>query len=305
MLKKIINIITLICLSFAGTVNADDVKRTPMAVLHKEKSLYHDVMVLQSKDRKCLAFLTQKKWQFEGCVFLNNPDIMVDDFTKLLLAGLYLNPYPQKILVIGLGIGTLPNAFTKLYSDVSVDTVEIDQSVFNMAKEYFNFEETDRSHVFIEDGRMYVKRAIKEGAQYDLVILDAFNGDYIPEHLLTKEFLEEVKKILTPAGVMATNTFSASGLYPNESATYEAVFGKFYNLKQNDGNRIIVAQKNGTLPLETVLANAVTVEEGLNHFGVSREWLFPYFGSERDWPSDARILTDQYSPANLLNAQKP
>jgi spermidine synthase len=297
MLKnKLIISIASIMLFFSNGSFAIDMHHVELKPIHLEKSLYRDISVSESADAdiRCMGF-----------EFVKVPNMMVLSFTKLLLAGLYLNPHPKKVLVIGLGIGTLPKAFAKLYSDVTVDTVEIDPIVFKLAKEYFNLKETDQSHVFIEDGRMYVKRAIKEGVQYDMVILDAFNGDYIPEHMLTKEFLEEVKQILTPAGVMATNTFSRSGLYPNESATYEAVFGPFYNLKQDKGNRIIVAQKNGIPPLENVLANAVALEDAFNQFGVPRDWLFPYFISERDWPADARILTDQYSPANLLNTQKP
>lgn len=306
MTKILYHFITPIFLLVALTVDTTNAEKTLTKILHKEKSLYHDITVLQNYERKCLTFTVKKgnQRQFQGCQFLKTPDVMVLPFSKLLMAGVYLNPQPQKILVIGMGIGTVPTAFTKLYPDVSVDTVDIDPVVFKVAKEYFDFKESDRSHVFIQDGRMYVKHAIKKGLKYDIVILDAFNGDYIPEHLLTKEFLEEVKEILTPAGVIVSNTFSMRGLYPNESVTYEAVFGKFYNLKHEQGNRIIVAQKNGIPPLENVLVNAVSLENRLEQFGITRDWLMTLFSTDRDWPADARILTDQYSPANLLNANE-
>ena len=76
-----------------------------------------------------------------------------------------------------------------------------------------------------------MKRALRAGKSYDLVMLDAYDHEYIPEHLLTREFLQEVKSLLKPGGIVAANTFSSSRLYDSESVTYRAVFGEFYNLK--------------------------------------------------------------------------
>ncbi|MFM9785913.1 hypothetical protein ACKI13_48440, partial [Streptomyces scabiei] len=68
------------------------------------------------------------------------------------------------------------------------------------------------------------------------------NGDYIPEHLLTKEFFKEIKSVLAPGGIVAANTFSSSKLYQHESATYHAVFGDFINVTtEKNSNRIILA----------------------------------------------------------------
>src|SRR5205085_9572162 len=113
--------------------------------------------------------------------------------------------------------------------------------------------------VFTEDGRVFVKKAIKAGSVYDLIMLDAFEDDYIPEHLLTREFLNEVKTILAPNGIVAANTFSSSGLYPYESATYAAAFGRFYNLKSS--NRVIWAQQGALTPIVTIEKNAKDLEE--------------------------------------------
>ena len=65
-----------------------------------------------------------------------------------------------------------------------------------------------RTDVFEEDGRVFAKRMGKQGIRYDLVMLDAFDHEYIPEHMLTREFLLEIKGLLTPQGVLAANTFA-------------------------------------------------------------------------------------------------
>ena len=56
---------------------------------------------------------------------------------------------------------------------------------------------------------------------HDLILLDAFTADYIPEHLMTAEYLAETRALLTEDGVIAANTFGISDLYDHESTTYD------------------------------------------------------------------------------------
>ena len=63
------------------------------------------------------------------------------------------------------------------------------------------------------------------------MILDAFDQVYVPEHILTREYLQEVQSLRGKDGVIAANTFSSSKLYNAESATYASVLGAFYNLQ--------------------------------------------------------------------------
>jgi spermidine synthase len=117
--------------------------------------------------------------------------------------------------------------------------------------------------------------------------------------LLTREFLEEVRAILAPNGVIAANTLSDSGLSHHESATYASVFGQFFGLKTN--SRVILT-KLGALPSKAELqANAIGIESKLRAMGTGQDWLLPKFKIETGWPKNTRVLTDQYSPANLLN----
>jgi spermidine synthase len=135
-----------------------------------------------------------------------------------------------------------------------------------------------------------------------MVLLDAFDADYIPEHMLTKEFLEEVRSDMAPRGVIVANTFSDSALYDHESATYHTVFGPFFNLKL--ANRIILGRAGGILPDDVANArkNAAALEAQLSRRGTGQSFLLPLLSTNVDWDQNSRILTDQYSPSNLLNA---
>ena len=102
-----------------------------------------------------------------------------------------------------------------------------------------------------------------------------------------------------PGGVLAANTWATSRLYDHESVTYESVFGKFYNLKYL--SRVIIVRRDGLPPMDVIKKNSDALDNKLKRFGVEAEWLLALFSTTRDWRTDVRVLTDQYSPSNLLN----
>jgi spermidine synthase len=276
---------------------------TPAAraqLVHSEKSLYREVLVYEENGERCMCFTRQCRIGRQSCIFLADPHRFALNYTRMMLGGmLFTGPTPQRVLIIGLGGGSIPKALREILPQAQIDIAEIDPAVTRVAKRFFNFREDPKMKVIEQDGRVYVKRAIRGGVKYDAILLDAFDHEYIPEHLLTREFLAEVKSLLTPQGVVVGNTFSSSRLYDHESTTYADVFGTFFNLKA--ANRVIVARPAG-LPDEAMLrAKAQEYEKVLAGFGVDAMSVLPMFSTRPDWDMKARVLTDQYSPANLLN----
>ena len=269
--------------------------------MHEERSLYRDITVTQEGDRRCLVFNVHRGDRNQTCMNTVSPERLVFEYAKMTFAGLLLNPNPQKILIAGLGGGSLPSTLAKLYPDAEIDVVEIDQAVVNVAKQYFSFEETENVKVTVNDARVFVKRASLLDQRYDFVILDAFTGDYIPEHLLTEEFLEEVRAIMSPDGVLVANTFSTSRFYDHESVTYQKVFGEFFNFKlPSSGNRIIIARDAPLPPRGELTGVARSLAPSVEKFGVPLLEYPSRLSTRVDWDMSRRALTDQYSPSNLL-----
>jgi len=274
-------------------------------VVHEERSLYRNIIVDESRDLRCLKFNTKSSQTSQSCMYKNDLDKLVFNYTKLTFASLLVTDNPKNVLIIGLGGGTLSNVIHELYPSAKIHNVEIDPAVLKVARDYFNFIETDNVTSSVQDGRIFIKRAAIKKKKYDWIILDAFNGDYIPEHLLTKEFFEEVKSVLAEGGVIAANTFSSSKLYEHESATYHSVFGDFINVSRaNRSNRIILAGIK-TMPTQAQLNERVkALGPKLKKYDVDINAIsnyMQYTQDEQDWPKNTKILTDQYSPANLLN----
>ena len=282
-------------------------------VLHEERSVYTRIIVEDSNRLRCLKFTLKREDSTQTCINLNYPRRMVFSYTQMSMASLLLNPNPASVLIVGLGGGTLPMALRDLLPETRIDTVEIDEAVVRVAKEYFGYQEDEYNRAIIQDARVYGKRSALRGLTYDLIILDAFNGEYIPEHLMTVEFLEEMRALLSDDGVLVANTFASSQLYDFESATYAAVFGDFLNFRgSSTGNRVILvpqaklpADQRDALNTRTLRARAAALQDGLKPYGVP---ITRYAGTlaalskkKPDWDADTRPLTDQFSPANVLS----
>lgn len=101
--------------------------------------------------------------------------------------------------LVGLGTGTLATYFAP---GQEVDFFEIDPDVLKIASDYFSFLKDSGAHirVILGDARLSLEKIPEK--RYDLLVIDAFSGDSIPMHLLTKEAMEQYKKCLTDQGVI-------------------------------------------------------------------------------------------------------
>ena len=276
-------------------------------IIHRENSLYSHIVVKQDGNVICLQFDVRRNLRNQTCMNQRRPKEMVFAYTKMSMATLLFTPEPKKILVVGLGGGTLPMAFADLVKEVEIDSIEIDPAVVKIAEKYFGYQSTKNVRVHEQDARVWVKRTRLRGQQqYDVIILDAFNGEYIPEHLMTVEFFDDLRALLAPGGTLAANTFTISKLYNHESATFAAVFGDFINFRVTESaNRLVVVPTN-EITDEALRTRAQDLEEALKPYKIPIKRYAKILTKARkarpDWNQDARPLTDQYSPANLLQA---
>ena len=124
-------------------------------IIHKERSLYRDITVYEEEGTRCMRF-TRILSARQSCVSLNDRDRLVFNYTKMMLGALYLCPNPQKILIIGVGGGTLPTTLSSIFPTAEIHAVEIDPAVIKVAKKYSDFNPGKNITVFEEDGRVFV-----------------------------------------------------------------------------------------------------------------------------------------------------
>lgn len=232
--------------------------------------------VYEKNGLRCLSFQHPSKGYGEqSCMLLENPEVPVFKYQKMLMGAFYLQPEPRNALMIGLGGGMIVKQLEHLAPGIKIDIVEFNPDIVMLAKKYFDFKESATLKVHVMDGIEYVKQAHQAKKHYDLIITDAFSQDYIPIAFLKEAFMVQLRDLLSEDGVLAMNTFSSSATYTYETHLAETVFKEFYNLP--DRNRIILAMRQ-PLPSHTEVAKrAERWEPEFKALGMSKGWLLPLF----------------------------
>lgn len=240
-------------------------------------------------------------------MYLNGSNTSVFRYTDYFHIAFIFNPDIENVLFIGGGGFSGPKKFLEDYPNLTVDVVEIDPQVVDIAKTYFNVNDDPRLNIYIEDGRKYLNRI---NIKYDLIILDAYSKTYAPFHLLTLEFFESIEKHLNPNGVLASNLISSligdtSDLIRAEYKTVNTVLPNVYlfytrtsSLSQVQ-NIILIASMNSTNYSKSDLVEMSNNTPKWNE--KLAEYALTYF--DEDIKIDGvPVLTDDYAPAqSLLN----
>ncbi|MBL8382566.1 MAG: fused MFS/spermidine synthase [Burkholderiales bacterium] len=163
-------------------------------------------------------------------------------YARLALAGAALVETPRRMLVVGLGGGSLPMFLRQHYPEATIDAVDVDPAVVAVAREHFGLREDARLRTHVADGRAFVDAA--PAGQYDLVILDAYGSERVPEHLTTVEFLGAVRRALDPDGVLVSNLWNGwyNRRYEAMLRTHEAAFAEVHVLdSRQEVNHVVIA----------------------------------------------------------------
>ncbi|HEX7103660.1 MAG TPA: fused MFS/spermidine synthase [Nitrolancea sp.] len=152
----------------------------------------------------------------------------------------------KNVALIGLAAGTMAQQLTEAYGPIPIDGVEIDPSIVKVGREYFDMNEPNLN-VIVQDGRYFLRTSDK---QYSLIGIDAYQQPYIPFHLTTKEFFQEVYDHLAPRGVAVLNagrTDTDYRLVNVIASTMKTVFPNVYILDaQGYANSVVIGTKEPT-----------------------------------------------------------
>jgi len=121
------------------------------------------------------------------------------------LATLYdaMVPNAKNYLVLGGGAFTIPRHVHHHNPDLTIDTVEIEPYLYDIARTYFDLPVHNNLRLHTMDARVFLQSTT---TQYDVIFSDVMNsGHFIPEHLVTVEFFESLKDRLAPDGVAFIN----------------------------------------------------------------------------------------------------
>jgi spermidine synthase len=209
-----------------------------------------------------------------------------------------VRPGGRTCLVVGLGAGLVPRWYEA--QGVRTDVVDIDPAVVRLARTWFGFEVS--GDVFVDDARHFLGTTDRT---YDYVVLDVFNGDTTPGHVLSREALGLAARRLAPGGVLAANVIGSLGEDRFMTASIVRTFREVFPVVEvypvllaetGLGNLTVLAWNDPTRrPDPSVVA-------GFEYHPIAaggRDHLFRRF----EFPAGERavVLTDDYGPIDVFD----
>ena len=275
--------------------------------LLQKDTFYHRIRIEEDDEARYMYF----DRTLQSAMNLKDPTALRLIYSKYTSIGFTFRPDAKKMLVIGLGGGSIPKKVQKEFPHMEIDAVEIDPEVIKMAKDYFQVKESNLLRVHAQDGRLFMTRTQH---QYDIILLDAYFTDSMPFHLTTKQFFELAQKRLTPNGIIVANLISAvtgpSGKIARAFVrTQRQVFPQTYVFAARRPDNVSLDTIQNVIVVATRDKQRVDIKEIVKRSLSINKGLFPdpiqdiavaYF--DRSLPEDVPILTDDYAPTdNLLN----
>lgn len=289
--------VLLAALGIAGPASAQE------RVLLERDSAYHRLLVTEDGRHRWLR--ADNIWHTQ--MDLQDPHGRGLPYACYTDIAFLINPNIRRVLVIGLGGGTIPKRFVRDYPEVVVDSVEIDPDVISIAQRYFHVRPGPRLRIHEADGRQFLRRSREK---WDLIVLDAYYADTVPFFLTTREFFEVVRERLTPQGVIANNIVGAvtgprSNFFRSVYKTMADVFPQIhaFEVRESDARltNIMVFGMNSPRPVtHEELRQRAREAQGTRIKDPRLAWRVDNYVHTRVRTGDVPILTDDYAPVDAL-----
>lgn len=217
-----------------------------------------------------------------GAAFVNDPDDHVFAYTRAYQLLDRLRPGAKRGLLLGGGTYTIAYHFLKDHLDRTIDAVEIDPIVTELARAYFPVP-TDRLTITHEDARTFLNRS-KDNGRYHIVFGDTFqSSSSIPFHLTTREAVTHIARLLDEEGIYVLNVI---GETTGPLSTF--VSAEFNTLKSVFPHVLVLPVDEEQTPRNILLFASDTP--------------FPknILGAVDFVPTTDLILTDNYAPVETM-----
>ena len=136
-------------------------------VVYETRSAFERIYVVEKGEVRCLRF-GSPSGDDQSCISLKDPDTVVLEYLARVPIGLALAGKLRRMLMIGLGGGSLVRLLLPRVPELRMTVVEIDPVVVDVARKYFGVSASERLTIVVQDGRRYVEGCRE---RFDAIVL--------------------------------------------------------------------------------------------------------------------------------------
>jgi spermidine synthase len=274
-------------------------------VVFERISAYHHILVEDEDGIRTLRF----NGSWETKMSLADPLKGHFEYTEYFQTPFVWNPDIKHVLMAGLGGGSTQRAYQHYFTNVMVDTVEIDPVVVQVAHDFFHVNESPTLKIHTNDARVYLRRSTNT---WDLILMDAYAttryGSSLPKQLTTREFFDIANAHLGTNGILGYNVIGQiqgdrASIIGALYRTMAAVFPQVYLFPALESQNVVFIctkdqerydaariQREG----EALIASHVVT------LPTFRERLKAYWPGTPPAAVNSPLLTDDYGPIETL-----
>lgn len=239
-------------------------------VVHQSQSDDGMIEVVDLGDTRSMHFGTFPR---QSSMSLKTPHTLELTYTEAMMACLLLNPNPKRILVVGLGGGSLVKFLLHHFPECEIDVIEYRQDVVNVAHQYFDVPaDEQRLNIHVGDGYLFVQqRYYQDDASYDMLLVDAYDHIGMAASVGAQVFFDACAGVLSDSGVMSINLWGSDKPLFNQTMTRinQSFDGRSMILPVKDKGNVIGLATNWNVTNSDMKAMKKTVEQQEVEFDIN------------------------------------
>lgn len=206
--------------------------------IHRSHDQYGPIQVFDDGNKRYLAFGNNDE---QSCQLKTNPAHLQYDYTRAMLLPLLFKPDPKKILLLGLGGGSLANCLHHHNPQTVITAVELRQQVIDIAYRYFQLPHNKKLTTIQADAADYLRD--KEPNDFDLIFSDIYGPTGLDELQLQERYIDQCYHCLNDHGWLILNYWSE---HRGKNETLNLLRTRFSQVKTSStqtGNWVILASR--------------------------------------------------------------
>jgi spermidine synthase len=287
----------LFAAAFAGAIVLAATAGAEPKLLEERSSTYNNIYVYKDGSQVLMTFGHNKRLYTESIYDTTDELALPVTYTRFSPIALAYSTGLDNLLEIGFGGGRTAWYLHKHVPTLDITAAELDPAVVDLAKKYFGIRTEDKFKVEVADGRNYM---VKNSTTWNIIMIDAYRGPFVPFHLLTEEFFKIVKSKLKPGGVVVQNIEPSTMMFDSAVTTIKRVFANV-DIYDAGGNVIAIAYDGPEKTDTVLLARANALQKQYNF-----KYPLPEFPAKRLVVRKAiaggKVLTDDFAPVESLLA---